>query len=410
MKYIFSLLFICVIFGHIFTDETAKIKMAHEMKSLKNIVEHKELLQRKLQSTDYDYSDEESGASDEIPPESPVGNITKIPLNETDDNVTLSTDKGYSKVQIKKFHNFRRPQETPKIYYNVFFYFLNRLVVRNVIIYVKIYYYFSLRNLEEPNEAYRVPSNCTIKKDFEDKIGMNATNGENIDYDCEAPANKTGIITNVTVDKTIPLDLGDGETVDFGEIYLDEDTQAESDNLVEIEEYDKAGVLDKSLVEFFTSNFQINGTASPSNLLKDRENIRMEFIDYSTSKGRKNITCAIQKLDTGTDMYSLDCGSTIKTYISNITNAISLEEDIYLKINVIQNETGDLVGTKGGNAFFRKKSDGLSGGAITGIIIASVVAVIAAAVLAILLKRRPKPKHKKADSTTVVSLETAEHL
>lgn len=410
MKYIFSLLFICVIFGHIFTDETAKIKMAHEMKSLKNIVEHKELLQRKLQSTDYDYSDEESGASDEIPPELLAGNITQIPPNETDTNLTLPTDKGYSQIQIKKFHNFRRPPEKPKIYYNVFFYFYNRLVVRYVILYVKVYYYFKLRNLEEPNEAYRVPSNCTIKPDFEDKIGMNATLGENIDYDCEAPANTTGTITNVTIDTSTPLDLGDGETVEFDDINFDEDAKAEAYNLVEIEEYDKAGVLDKSLVEFFTSTFMINGTASPSNVLKDKENIRMEFIDYSTSAGKKNITCAIKELDTGTDMYSLDCDSTIKTYISNITNAKSLEDDVYLKINVIQNETGDLVGTKGGNAFFRKKSDGLSGGAITGIIIACFVAVLAAAVLAILLKRRPKPKHKKADSTTVVSLETAEHL
>lgn len=412
MKHIFYILLLCILIENALSSKEEVIRMARAMKSMRNIQKYKERLEykRKLEAKSTD-SDVDDKSEEPAETQTPFTNSSAFEIDpEETDNSTIVTGNGFSTIQIKKIHNFIPPApRRPKITYNVFFYFYNRLIVRTVILRVKIYYVFRLRNLQEDEkkEAYSVPSTCTIKPEFEDKVGTNSTTGENIDYDCEAPANTTGEITNVKLDTDFPLDLGGGETVDFEDINFDEDAAKEAEDIGNVLPYDKVGVLDKSDVGFLVSNFQINGTATPSGVLDGRKTINMEFIDYSTSKGKKNVTCAIQKIE-GEDMYMLDCDSTIRTYISNITNAKSHETDLYFKINVRQNETGELVGTSGGNKFYRKNSSGLSGGSIAAIVIACVVAIIAASIIAIMVK---KPSHNPPqDNTTIVDLKNVESI
>ena len=61
--------------------------------------------------------------------------------------------------------------------------------------------------------------------------------------------------------------------------------------------------------------------------------------------------------------------------------------------------------TKSSNTY-RKKSSGLSGGAIAGIVIACVVVLVAASIAAIML-RKPTPP---LDNTTVIGLKSADNL
>jgi len=122
----------------------------------------------------------------------------------------------------------------------------------------------------------------------------------------------------------------------------------------------------------------------------------MEFIDYSSGTATtKNIDCVVVSSTT------LECDRSIKTYISNITQAKSTDDSILLNINVAEKETGSLVGTTGNyNSVQRKSSSGLSGGAIAGIVIACVVVLAAASVAAILI-RKPKPP---VETTTVIGI------
>ena len=62
--------------------------------------------------------------------------------------------------------------------------------------------------------------------------------------------------------------------------------------------------------------------------------------------------------------------------------------------------------TTGSNAKYRKKSSGLSGGAIAGIVIACVVVLVAASIAAIML-RKPSPP---IDNSTVVGLKSTDNL
>ena len=203
------------------------------------------------------------------------------------------------------------------------------------------------------------------------------------------------------------MDLGN-ETVDFENINFDEDAAKEALNLVDIDDYSKAGTLDNSVVEFLKNSFRINGTATPTNLLKGKKTIDMEFIHYTspTDYEKKNVTCSITEIDSKTHKYTLDCPSSLRSYVSNITLAKSYDDNIFVKINMNQTETGELISTEGGNRIYRKSSSGLSRGAIAGIVIACVVAIIAASILAIML-RKPKPP---IDSTTIAGLKTAENF
>ena len=62
--------------------------------------------------------------------------------------------------------------------------------------------------------------------------------------------------------------------------------------------------------------------------------------------------------------------------------------------------------TTGSNAKYRKKSSGLSGGAIAGIVIACVVVLVAASIAAIML-RKPSPP---IDNSTAIGLKSTDNL
>lgn len=401
-KFLFVLL-LSIIFGNVFSDKGTRAKMTRAMKTMKNLEVHKEkLIQRKLEGTD-ELTDMESGES----PNATTSETNSSSVINPTDEVETETEinKTSSAIQIKKFHDYRR--EEYKFFYSVFFYFLNRPIIRIVAIRIRIVYRSRLRGLEDTVTTESVPSNCVIKKEFEEKVGTTNENGENVDYDCEAPTNITAEIGNATVDTKYPLDLGN-ETVDFENINFDEDAAKEALNLVDIDDYSKAGTLDNSVVEFLKNSFRINGTATPDNLLKGKKTIDMEFIHYTspTDYEKKNVTCSITEIDSKTYKYTLDCPSSLRSYVSNITLAKSYDDNIFVKINMNQTETGELISTEGGNRIYRKSSSGLSRGAIAGIVIACVVVIIAASILAIML-RKPKPP---IDSTTIAGLKTAENF
>ena len=364
------------------------------------------MIQRKLEGTD-ELTDMESGESSNATTSETNSSSVINPTDEVETETEIN--KTSSAIQIKKFHNYRRQEY--KFFYSVFFYFLNRPIIRIVAIRIRIVYRSRLRGLEDTVTTESVPSNCVIKKEFEEKVGTTNENGENVDYDCEAPTNITAEIGNATVDTKYPLDLGN-ETVDFENINFDEDAAKEALNLVDIDDYSKAGALDNSVVEFLKNSFRINGTATPENLFIDPEktSIKMQFINYKNEEeyGIKNVTCSIKEISSSSNNYSLDCGSSLKSYISNITVAKSLDNDTFLKININQEETDELQSTGGGSrSIFRRNSNQLSGGAITGLILACVVALIAVTILAIMVRR--KSKASSSFESTVANLRVNEY-
>ena len=398
MKNVLPILFFFVLFTNVLSNKKTTKKIALAMKNIKERLEKQRKLQNQ-QETDLDSSDSEKGDDSKT-----ASTSFPIEINGTEITTPKETDKIQSTIQIKKFHNFdRKPKQ---ISFNVFFYFLNRIIVERIILRLKIIYQGKTRNLQENDiSGESAASYCTIRDEFKDMVNTNGT-GDNVDYNCSADTLSTKEITNVTIDTTYNMVVGD-EEVGFEEINFDEEAAEESNNIVKIQSFDKSGVLEGSKIEFASNSFNITGKATPKNLLNGVDSIPIEFIDISRKEGKKNITCSVISVDASTSKYTLDCGSSIRTYISNITNAKSLDKDLYLKINMDQDETGEPVGTTGNNVYFNKKSSsGLSGGSIAAIVIACVIAILAVSIIAVMC-RKSAPA---LDNTTVVDLKSVENV
>ena len=397
MKNVLPIILLCILLGNALSDQSIRNKIvAHSKKSLKRL-QASRIKQRKLEETDIVSTDIESGI-----PNATLVNTTAppvdIPVNQTVAKTPKKSDNTASALQIKKFHNFETKER--KILYDVFFYFLRRLIAQNITIRIKILYYSStgLRNLDDELKAQSVASTCIIKDEYKDKIGTNGT-GDNIDYNCEAPKEANANVTNAILDTDYPL-VADNQEISFNDINFDQDAAQEATNIVLAKTYQVSGVLDNSKVEFGQNSFKITGTPKPSNLLSGVTKIPMRFIDYSSGQANtKDITCNVTSSNT------LECNQSIKSYISNITQAKSTDDSILLNINIADEETGKLVGTtSGNNMVYRKSSGGLSGGAIAGIVIGCAAVLIAAVVAAILL-RRPKVHNENMSSVNLKSVE-----
>ena len=419
MKYIFSFIFLCVIFHCIQANEDRKQilkKMNRAALTLRNVVNAKEAKMRKLQNTqepDLTVNTIPAG----IPPNSKTiqaesyDSVPTVPAVSTGETNSTSAQ---SEFKVKKFHGFR--QQSNRVQFGLFFNFFRRSIVRTIVMRILATYGSSrLRNLPMKTKAgAAIPTTCEIKdKSLEGKVGT----GENVDYDCtgEAPEG-AGEITNAVIDTTSPMYLGDVETP-VSDISFSSDS-----NVGNIADANQAAiVLNKTTANAGDNKLTLSGYATP--IAEARENIKngstydMKFYDVSTD-GMKTVPCTVTAFQDriGESIpCTLECNTAsnpIETYFGNLTQAsIDVQKKMYLTVNpdLSSQDASKLLtpsSSSGGRTFYRKDSSGLSGGAIAGIVIACVVVLAAASIAAIML-RKPTPP---VDNTTVVGLKTVENI
>jgi len=424
MKYIFSFIFLCVIFHCIQANEDRKQilkKMNRSALTLRNIVKAKEAKTRKLQNTqEPDFTVNTLPA--DIPPNTKTTKPSE-PLPEVPPVTRVSTEEtnsttAQSKFKVKKFHGFR--QQSNRIQFGLFSSFFEEDIVRTIVMRILATYGSSrLRNLPMKTKApgASIRTICEIKdKSLEGKVGT----GENVDYDCtgEAPEG-AGIITNAVIDTRAPMYVGDKETL-VSDISFSTDS-----NVGNIADADQALiVLNKTTANAGDNKLTLSGYATP--IEEARENIKngstydMKFYDVSTD-GMKKVPCTVTAFQDGVGESipcTLECNTAsnpIETYVGNLTQAsIDIQNDqkkMYLTVNpdLLSQDASKLLtpsSSSGDRTFYRKDSSGLSGGAIAGIVIACVVVLAAASIAAIML-RKPTPP---VDNTTVVGLKTVENI
>jgi len=340
---------------------------------------------RKLQDTDT--TDGEVSADD--PPK---------PISAADATAPMERNKGNSSApyQIKKFYGFKQNKADTFFSFHMFFSFLRKIIASYIKMRLRILYSASrLRNLEDA--AQSVPSTCNISAGFQAGI---EGNGENIDYECNAPKDSGRMVSNINLDTTVPMDIG-GETVPFDDVNFSDEADKQASNIATANSITDGWIV----VNEFTDKFVIKGKPYPEPFLNSfvGKTINITFVTTSSRRRLEDkeqpYDCKVNS-DT-TDETEIQCDGVIETTRDNLKYARS--DDIYLSLvpnsSSLPSEINANSGS-GSGSVYRKSSSGLSGGAIAGIVIACVVVLIAAAVAAIML-RKPSPP---IDNTTAVDL------
>ena len=398
MKFFWPILLICIVLGNSLQDKATLNKIGKVYVFLKTLYEQRDK-NRKLQENTDGVSDE-----GEVTANSSAFNMTESEATATMNKTTGKTDLPY---QIKGFYGFTQNAADNFFKFHMFFSFWKKVIAAYIRMRLRISYATKrLRNLEEET-AQSVPCSCDISSGF--TAGKEGT-GENIDYDCKAEKLPGKNVTNVNLDTTVPMQIGD-EEVSFENINFDEEAAKQASNIASATK--KGGIIK---VTEFSDTFTITGTPLPEAFLELNQVVKI----YFTLESSDSITSSIKKSSNHRRMQSdypctvlsssnsetkLQCEGTVNDLSrEKVNSAKSNDEKVDLTFSVPDDGTvkipSSASSSSGSGPVYRKSSSGLSGGAIAGIVIACVVVLIAAAVAAIML-RKPTPP---VDNTTVVDL------
>ena len=420
MRYVLSFLLLCILFQNIITTKEYVKRMARASLTLRNIVKNRRKLQdntaeatedEPIPTTPTDIPQSTADAANETlaPPVKYTDDFempSDIPVNG--ENSTETTTTKTSVVQVKKFHKFER--KTKIIKFGVFLYFLNKPIVRVVVMRLTIKYKKTgrLRSLQTTITGESTATTCVIKPEYEEKVGQEG-NGDNVDYDCSAATSSEAEIDEAKIDPTKPMVIGN-ESVPVSEIEFNEDAQDGTKNLVNISNA-TIGILENTTYVIQDKKLILTGILQPNttNLAKGQP-LPIDFYDTSINE-KKKVYCTVLDYDSSSCNTTIECNTDetpIRTNYGNLTLSSHNSDTLYLTFNIppdVNNK--EIINTNTArNTYYRKSSSGLSGGAIAGIVIACVVVLAAASIAAIML-RKPAPP---IDNTTVVGLKTVENI
>jgi len=383
MKIFLSLLLVCAVLGELTPERKDNLrKLTQVIKEMKELAKEGKKFEnaRKLQETD---------TTDGMDLEAPAKNISDEYANAPQNYAKNTTSTNY---RIKGFYGFQGDKRWNYFTFGMIFSFIQKVIAKVIKMRLIVKYKSNrLRNLEGMS-AQSVPCECETSNAQAQKL--TPTEETDIDYDCKADKAEGFEVDTVKLDANYPMQLDD-ETVEFTDIYLDEEAKNQAGNITQTEGQNLF------TVETFGPDFNIIGATKPNPTFLEQyvnQAIKLIFTYTSSSSRRRletsgdDIRCTVQSST------NIQCKGEIPGQISQIEKS----GDDYKLSFVPKNENTYPASAKGesNSAVYRKSSSGLSGGAIAGIVIACVVVLIAAAVAAIML-RKPSPP---IDNTTVVDL------
>ena len=453
MRYLISLLLLFAILENVISDDSIKKRMLRVALKLKEIQKRKEM-QRKLQ--DGIEAIEENTAQPVPPVVEPT--IPDVPYNDTGNDNPESSDpfgentelppnkpfnppqKGNNKnanIQPVKFHSYSAKKTTDAsgntittIEFRVYIYIFGIPIPKVIVYRLRITRKSKLRSLDDSGDE-SLKSECKLSDSDLSLAGQNATEGKAPNYDCTADSkNDIGddaqVAINTDVDFAYSKPDGSFEFLGFDQISFNGNSSEEATNLQQSkEEVPDFDVLKNGDIidDGDRHTLRIQGTQQRGGVFGLGENITMSF-ENLYKDGEDNVEpyeCTINS----TNPFILNCDTSshsirtspkslhLSSGVKNISVTQSRRAEVTVKQKLLMIEmkepnntyTYDYY-TTGSNAKYRKKSSGLSGGAIAGIVIASVVVLVAASIAAIML-RKPSPP---IDNSTVVGLKSTDNI
>ena len=423
MRYILSLLLLCIIFENISSLTDFQLyKLGRFALALRKLKQHKEKEQRKLQ-------EEESGDTSET--ELPSSNQTEPGEvnNASEPNKELPSDtpcseKGHGirdkKATIQTTYIFTFTiVETRMIYFGGLFFFYRRVITTTIIIRLRITYYIPYRALQDSERnADSVKATCSLIDENKNLKGQIYENGINVAYNCSAEtvngkdATKANIRINTDIDLLVKNDTtNEYEAISFNDINFNGNASYLADNIQDAKRNRPINLLDAEVLSKTDKSLRIQGTMEPLDSVKlnDIFNISVLNTDKNGNKSLQSYECKVTQLSPSI----LDCdissppfnASVYDLHLSSGNSNSGSGNSLIFNMKNWENSTDPIQSTSEQNTIkYRTNSSGLSGGAIAGIVIACVVVLAAASIAAILLRRPKAP----LDNTTVVGLKTVD--
>ena len=426
MKYIFTLLLLALTFQSIFSEqepisqEEAKEKLIKATKVLNYLFKVNEKSLRKLQDT----SGAEETSEPTLPPSEPYvstpddepesGNAAaenhEVPVKKPVAKKTKTTNNKKLGIQISKFHSFRTTTGNGigPFNFGMLFYFLNRQIVRYIILRLRIHYFSRLRNLEESAESVR--TDCSLTNT--ELSGKTAANGINVNFNCTANSTKDVRNANVTLNTDVPMTLvnddGTSEPLDFSNVNFNGNAATESasiqQNTKEIDPNFEEAYLKDTTFDWSGTILVLKGTLDTTTPALTRRLTVQAGDKFTMYWDNEYPDCELKQ---ESPYHTLNC-ETSSNPLSTTVQGIHLTSGandagnkiLNIKMQNWETDTSAITTPTGSGHVYKKSSSGLSGGAIAGIVIACVVVLVAAAIAAIML-RKPSPP---VDNTTVVDL------
>jgi hypothetical protein len=242
---------------------------------------------------------------------------------------------------------------------------------------------------------------------------------ENIKYNCQAPKEDGIEIEQIVINPDIKLVNADGTVeeilVNSGDINFSEEAAIGMQNLQkQNKQINNSVKLENGELKTNSNDFVIIGNIDKYNG-KVGDDLTLVVYDNSTNPSTpNNVPCKTESIE-GTN-YEFRCTPTQEVkgtiylspmYVGNTSIILNMtapnSDTIDFKPSTNNSEIGN-------NIIKRKSSNGLSGGAIAGIVIACAVALIIVGILAFMVTKQNKNQEiQKNNSTSVVGLRTVDN-
>jgi len=328
---------------------------------------------------------------------------------------TKKIDNKNSSFQINRFANYNRSNINKLIKFDTFFYYLSSQIVKDIIFRLRVTYLKSLRNLQQETNAESIPATCTLDNlNLADQTGTEIV----VKYICQAETLTDSNLQSVEINTDIPIIVkdknGNSKTIYFNDVNFNGNSTNESKNLALLNNIPikNSGTLNNGEIEFPVQKnyFRIIGTLSKSNLLSQKETITLSIIDRSTGvKTPTQYDCTATQI---TPKCILQCNTENQPLKStkhdiHLSSGVSDSNNNLLVIQMKDwGNDKDIIETPSSAVStsnkVRRKSGGLSKGAIAGIVIACVAVVAAVIVLAFMIRKRNPPMHNYNNSSNNV--------
>ena len=321
----------------------------------------------------------------------------QVDINKPVSTIPKNKDMKNAQIHLMKIHNFNI-QTSEKISFNALFYFFGIPLARNMLLRLRV-------NIPLAEIAYSARTDCSITNHYKNLFEneLNGIQGEYINYKCQANrifyTDNLEVILNTDVPIILYNSNKDIQVIDFYEINFNGDAVDETSNIQKnIINLEKYGTLENTELFINNRNLIFKGEINPPRTLEKVKKIKMLLMTQENVEiNTKNYSCNIILISEPT--YELDCNIS-ETYFNTTVNNLHLstgtsEEGVFLTIDLkygLNNETEIIIDPVEINQInYRKSSDGLSGGAIAGIVVAGVAVIATISVITIvLIKRKTK--------------------